>query len=91
MDHHQLILSFCMTCRDGHEAFHEDIRGGARLAQVFPSHIGAVQRHGFTLRGVRCMAWQTRILGRLPPPESATDSVTLRATGNRVYGIFGHV
>lgn len=137
-----------MTCQDGHEAFHEDIRGGARLAQAFLSHIGAVQRHGFTLRGVRCMSQckracivslcangrfsymfgdldaaapdhvvalsaliplylaapegflrrevrpeplQARILGRLPPPGSASDLVTPLDEGDPAHGMFCHV
>ncbi|MDE0211920.1 MAG: DUF1636 domain-containing protein [Boseongicola sp.] len=56
MSRDQPILSFCMTCRDGHEAVQRDVRGGTRLAQAFLSHSGAVQPHGFVLRGVRCMS-----------------------------------
>ena len=56
MEHNQPILSFCMTCRDGHEAVQSDVRGGARLAQAFLSNNGAVQHHGLELRGVRCMS-----------------------------------
>ena len=56
MSHDQPILSFCMTCRDGNEDVHGVVRGGARLAQAFLSHSGAVQPYGFVLRGVRCMS-----------------------------------
>ncbi len=55
MSHDQPILSFCMTCRDGHEDVHGHVRGGTRLAQAFLSYGGAVPPHGFELRGVRCM------------------------------------
>ncbi|MDE0698501.1 MAG: DUF1636 domain-containing protein [Boseongicola sp.] len=56
MSHDQPILSFCVTCRDGHEAVHREVRGGMRLAQAFLSHSGAVQPQGFELRGVQCMS-----------------------------------
>ncbi len=53
----QPILSFCMTCRDGHEAVHKGVRGGVRLAQAFLSAHGAGARHqGFALRGMQCMS-----------------------------------
>ncbi len=134
MDHDQPILSFCMTCRDGHEAAQRDVRGGARLAQAFLSHSGTVSHQGFEVRGVRCMSQckrscvvsltssgrfsymfgdldpaetghvealkdliplylaapegflrrgarpellRARILGRLPPPGSSSDLVTM--------------
>jgi len=44
-----------MRCRDGREAAHGDMRGGARLAEAI---CGLVMQHGCDadLRGVRCMS-----------------------------------
>lgn len=134
MGHDQPILSFCMTCLDGHEAVQGDVRGGTRLAKAFLSHGGTVPHQGFEVRGVQCMSQckrscvvslsssgrfsymfgdldaaepghvealkdliplylaapegflrrrarpeplRARILGRLPPPGSSSDLVTL--------------
>jgi len=48
-------LSVCLTCRDGREGDHGDIRGGARLAGAL---CGLIARQGCDadLRGVRCMS-----------------------------------
>jgi predicted metal-binding protein len=48
-------LSICLRCRDGREAAHGDMRGGARLAEAV---CGLVARQGCeaNLRGVRCMS-----------------------------------
>lgn len=56
MSHNKPILSFCITCRDGHEAVQKDIRGGTRLAQAFMDYSESVQQPIFELRGVRCMS-----------------------------------
>jgi len=48
------VLSICLTCRDGREGDHGDIRGGARLARALCSLV-AQQGCDATLRGVRCM------------------------------------
>ena len=56
MKHCLPILSFCITCRDGNEALHRDIRGGTRLAHAFLLRSENVRSPGFTLRGVRCMS-----------------------------------
>ncbi|TQM89842.1 DUF1636 family protein [Roseinatronobacter monicus] len=48
-------LSICLTCRDGREGDHGDVRGGARLARALCSLV-AQQGCDATLRGVRCMS-----------------------------------
>jgi len=48
-------LSICLSCRDGREGDHADIRGGTRLAHALCDLI-ARQGCEATLRGVRCMS-----------------------------------
>lgn len=50
------ILSICLTCRDGREEGHEDVRGGTRLAAAVMRRIERTKSSGFELRGVRCMS-----------------------------------
>ena len=77
MNRHHPILSFCVTCRDGHEADRGDVRAGMRLAQAFLSHIATVQHRAVGLRGVRCMSQCRR-----------PCIVTLSASGRFTY-MFG--
>ncbi|MFN3644242.1 MAG: DUF1636 domain-containing protein [Gemmobacter sp.] len=48
-------LSICLTCRDGREGAHAEIRGGARLAAAVLA-AAIRQRVAADLRGVRCMS-----------------------------------
>ena len=53
-----IVLSVCTRCRDGQEADHADVRGGARFATRL---VDAVTRRAgslpaFRLRGVACMS-----------------------------------
>lgn len=48
-------LSICLRCRDGREAAHEDMRGGARLAEAVCDFM-ARQGCDADPRGVRCMS-----------------------------------
>jgi predicted metal-binding protein len=48
-------LSICLSCRDGREGDHGDIRGGTRLAHALCDLI-ALQGCDASLRGVRCMS-----------------------------------
>jgi predicted metal-binding protein len=48
-------LSICLTCRDGREGDHGDVRGGTRLAGALRDLI-VRQGCDASLRGVRCMS-----------------------------------
>mgnify|MGYP005872301631 CR=1 FL=1 len=69
-------LSICLTCRDGREAVHGDLRGGARLAEAI---CDLVVRQGCDvhLRGVRCMSQCKR---------SCVVSLTAPASFTYVFG-----
>ena len=56
MGHDQPTLSFCMTCRDGQEAMHKEVRGGTRLAQAFWAYSAAGLDQSLEVRGVSCMS-----------------------------------
>ncbi|MEO1293575.1 MAG: DUF1636 domain-containing protein [Pseudomonadota bacterium] len=47
------ILSICLTCRDGREEDHGQIRGGTRLAEAIAMRS---QDPALNLRGVQCMS-----------------------------------
>ena len=50
------ILSICMKCRDGRELEHNDVRGGARLAEKIMMQVQTRFDISFDLRGIACMS-----------------------------------
>jgi len=66
-------LSICLTCRDGREGDHGDVRGGTRLAGALRDLI-VRQGCNASLRGVRCMSQCKRgCVASLTVPGAFTD------------------
>jgi len=65
-------LSICLRCRDGREAEHQGVRGGARLAEAICQH-AAQQGCDVGLRGISCMSQCKRpCVISLTAPEAFT-------------------
>ena len=60
MIHDQPILSFCMTCRDGHEAVQRDVRGGCASRPSVPVAQWSCAASRVRAADVQCMSPCTR-------------------------------
>lgn len=50
------LVSICLTCRDGREAGHGEVRGGTRFAREILAAASAAGASDCDFRGVRCMS-----------------------------------